>query len=231
MKIALMVLGGLVLLGLAAMAVFVFYVQNVETPAYRVVTQEGDFEIRDYPPLVVAEVRRQGPRQEALRAGFGPLARYIFAEERGGERISMTAPVTQQRPERISMTAPVTAQALPDMAQGDDWAVRFIMPARYGLEQLPAPAGSDVRLSEVPPRRVAAIRFSGRASDELIASQEEALRAWLAARDLTPAAPAIYAFYNDPFTPGFLRRNEVLIDLAEAPAGVGASSPEAGAKP
>ena len=219
MKIALMVLGGLVLLGLAAMAVFVFYVQNVETPVYRVVAQEGDFEVRDYPPLVVAEVRRQGPRQEALRAGFGPLARYIFAEERGGERISMTAPVTQQRPERISMTAPVTAQALPDMAQGDDWAVRFIMPARYGLEQLPAPAGSDVRLSEVPPRRVAAIRFSGRASDELIASQEEALRAWLAARDLTPAAPAIYAFYNDPFTPGFLRRNEVLIDLAEAPAG------------
>jgi DNA gyrase inhibitor GyrI len=231
MKIALMVLGGLVLLGLAAMAVFVFYVQNVETPVYQVVAQEGDFEVRDYPPLVVAEVRRQGPRQEALRAGFGPLARYIFAEERGGERISMTAPVTQQRPERISMTAPVTAQALPDVTQGDDWAVRFIMPARYGLEQLPAPAGSDVRLSEVPPRRVAAIRFSGRASDELIASQEEALRAWLAARGLTAAAPAIYAFYNDPFTPGFLRRNEVLIDLAEAPAGVGASSPGAGAKP
>ncbi len=217
MKIALMVLGGLVLLGLAAMAVFVFYVQNVETPAYRVVTQEGDFEVRDYPPLVVAEVRRQGPRQEALRAGFGPLARYIFAEERGGER--------------ISMTAPVTAQTLPDVAQGDDWAVRFIMPARYGLEQLPAPAGSDVRLSEVPPRRVAAIRFSGRATDELIASKEEALRAWLATRGLTAAAPAIYAFYNDPFTPGFLRRNEVLIDLAEAPAGVGASSPGAGAKP
>ncbi|MBK8639848.1 MAG: heme-binding protein [Chromatiaceae bacterium] len=270
MKIALMVLGGLVLLGLVAMAVFVFYVQNVETPAYRVVTQEGDFEVRDYPPLVVAEVRRQGPRQEALRAGFGPLARYIFAEERGGERISMTAPVTQQRPERISMTAPVTAQAippaarpagapeataqtsdpavtsgatppaaapattaeaLPDVAQGDDWAVRFIMPARYGLEQLPAPAGSDIRLSEVPPRRVAAIRFSGRASDELIASKEEALRAWLAARDLTAAAPAIYAFYNDPFTPGFLRRNEVLIDLAEAPARADSSSPGAGVKP
>jgi DNA gyrase inhibitor GyrI len=264
MKIALMVLGGLVLLGLAAMAVFVFYVQNVETPVYRVVTQEGDFEIRDYPPLVVAEVRRQGSRNEALRAGFGPLARYIFAEERGGERISMTAPVTQQRPERISMTAPVTAQVIPPAARpagapqataqpsgpamppqaataalpqatqapgGDDWAVRFIMPAQYQLEQLPAPAGSEVRLSEVPPRRVAAIRFSGRASDELIASQEEALRAWVASRNLTPAAPAIYAFYNDPFTPGFLRRNEVLIDLAEAPAGVGASSPEAGAKP
>ena len=284
MKIALMVLGGLVLLGVAAMAVFVFYVQNVETPAYQVVTQAGDLEVRDYPRLVVAEVRRQGPRQEALRAGFGPLARYIFAEERGGERIGMTAPVTQQRPERISMTAPVTAQvvmpaatatldaasAVPPQAGGptlpakatppattqaetgaaptqavppataavtqagdggEDWAVSFIMPARYGLEQLPAPAGSDVRLGEVPPRRVAAIRFSGRASDELIASKEAELRAWLEVRGLTPAAPAIYAFYNDPFTPGFLRRNEVLIDLAEAPAGADPSAPGAGAKP
>lgn len=306
MKIALIVLGGLVLLGVAAMAVFVFYVQNVETPAYQVVTQAGDLEVRDYPRLVVAEVRRQGPRQEALRAGFGPLARYIFAEERGGERIGMTAPVTQQRPERISMTASVTAQVvmpaatappatfgaasaapaqaggptLPAKATppattqaetgaaptqpattqaetgaastqaaplaavppataaatqardgGEDWAVRFIMPARYGLEELPAPAGSDVRLSEVPPRRVAAIRFSGRASDELIASKEAELRAWLEIRGLTPAAPAIYAFYNDPFTPGFLRRNEVLIDLPEAPAGADPSGPGAGAKP
>lgn len=292
MKIALMVLGGLVLLGVAAMAVFVFYVQNVETPTYQVVTQAGDLEVRDYPRLVVAEVRREGPRQEALRAGFGPLARYIFAQERAGERISMTAPVTQQRPERISMTAPVTAQvvmpaataptatrdaasAVPPQATalalpakvtppattqgetgaaptqaassaavppataaatqardgGEDWAVRFIMPARYGLEQLPTPAGSDVRLSEVPPRRVAAIRFSGRASDEMIASKEAELRAWLEDRGLTPAAPAIYAFYNDPFTPGFLRRNEVLIDLAEAPAGADPSAPGAGAKP
>lgn len=105
------------------------------------------------------------------------------------------------------------------------------MPARYGLEELPAPAGSDVRLSEVPPRRVAAIRFSGRASDELIASKEAELRAWLEIRGLTPAAPAIYAFYNDPFTPGFLRRNEVLIDLPEAPAGADPSGPGAGAKP
>ncbi len=320
MKIALMVLGGLALLGVAAMAVFVFYVQNVETPAYQVVTQAGDLEVRDYPRLVVAEVRRQGPRQEALRAGFGPLARYIFAEERAGERIGMTAPVTQQRPERISMTAPVTAQVVTPAATappatfgaasaappqaggptlpakatppattqaetgaastqpattqaetgaaptqpattqaetgaastpatpsapvplataaatqardgGEDWAVRFIMPARYGLEQLPAPAGSEVRLSEVPPRRVAAIRFSGRASDELIASKEAELRAWLEDRGLKAAAPAIYAFYNDPFTPGFLRRNEVLIDLAEAPAGADPSAPGAGAKP
>ena len=64
----------------------------------------------------------------------------------------------------------------------------FIMPARYRLDQLPAPAGAEVHLREVPPRRTAAIRFKGRADDALIASKEIELRAWMAAPRLTPAA-------------------------------------------
>jgi DNA gyrase inhibitor GyrI len=208
MKILPIGLGVLIVLGVAALAVFVFVVQNVEQPVYRVVDQEGDLEVRDYPSLVVAEVRREGSRREALGAGFGPLARYIFGKERAGEQISMTAPVTQQRAEAIAMTAPVTQAR----GRGGDWAVRFIMPARYRLDQLPAPAG-DVRLAEVPARRVAAIRFSGRATDDQIAAKESELRAWLAQRRLTAASTPVYAYYNDPLTPGFLRRNEVLIDL------------------
>ena len=148
MKILLIGLGVLTLLGVAALAVFVFVVQNVEQPVYRVVEQEGALEVRDYPSLVMAEVRREGSRREALGAGFGPLARYIFGKERAGEQISMTAPVTQQRTETIAMTTPVTQAR----GAGGDWAVRFIMPARYRLDQLPAPAG-DVRLVELPARR------------------------------------------------------------------------------
>lgn len=222
MKILLIGLGVLTLLGVAALAVFVFVVQNVEQPVYRVVEQEGALEVRDYPSLVMAEVRREGSRREALGAGFGPLARYIFGKERAGEQISMTAPVTQQRTETIAMTTPVTQAR----GAGGDWAVRFIMPARYRLDQLPAPAG-DVRLVELPARRVGAIRFSGRATDEQIATKESELRAWLAERRLTAASTPVYAYYNDPLTPGFLRRNEVLIDLApeREPA------PEPGATP
>ena len=213
MKIALIVLGVLLLLAVAAMAVFVFVVQNVEQPAYESITHDGAFEVRDYPRLVVAEVRRGGPRREALSAGFGPLARYIFAKERASERISMTAPVTQSR----------------DPA--GDWAVRFIMPASYDLDKLPAPAGTDVRLSEVAPRRVAAIRFSGSATDELMACKEAELRAWLAARGLTPATAPVYAYYNDPFTPGFLRRNEVLVDLTEGLGTKATPAPVTGVTP
>jgi hypothetical protein len=216
MKTLLLIVGVVAVLGIVAMAVFVFVVQNVETPDYVTVESDGAFEIRDYPALVVAETTRAGARREALGAGFGPLARYIFAKERAGEKIAMTAPVIQQRPEvqaeRIAMTAPVIQSPTGE----DAWSVRFIMPSGYSLDALPAPATSEVRLREIPAQRRAAVRFSGSTTDAALAEQEAALRAWMAARGLTASGPAVYAYYNDPFTPGFLRRNEVLIDV-EAP--------------
>ncbi len=219
MKTALVVIGVLALLGVAAMAVFVFVVQNVEQPRYAVLRQDGAFELRTYPPLVSAEVRRHGSRREALSAGFGPLARYIFAKERAGERIAMTAPVTQERREQIGLTSPVAEEPI----GGGDWAVRFFMPAGYDLDRLPAPARADVRLIRIPARRVATVRFSGAMTDELIAARESALRTWMTARGLSPAAGPTYAYYNDPLTPGFLRRNEVMIEVAD-----GASTQSAG---
>jgi DNA gyrase inhibitor GyrI len=217
LKLIVMVLGGLALLAVVGLLVFVYVIQNVEQPAYRVVEQQGRFELRDYPTLVVAEVRREGSRQQGLSDGFGPLARYIFAKERAsdddGERIAMTAPVVQQAlaPDaRIAMTAPVTQTRTDD----ETWAIRFIMPSQYRLTDLPAPAGKDLQLTEIPARRVAAIRFSGRTTDALIAEQEQALLQWLDTRGLKPAGAPVYAYYNDPFTPGFLRRNEVMIDIA-----------------
>jgi hypothetical protein len=213
MKALLLIVGVVAVLGIVAMAVFVFVVQNVETPEYVAVDSDGAFEIRDYPALVVAETTRTGARREALGSGFGPLARYIFAKERAGEKIAMTAPVIQQRPddgaERIAMTAPVIQSA----AGEDAWTVRFIMPSGYSLDKLPEPATSEVRLREIPAGRRVAVRFSGSTSDAAFAEQETALRAWMASRGLTAAGPAVYAYYNDPFTPGFLRRNEVLIDV------------------
>ncbi|MBK1709356.1 SOUL family heme-binding protein [Marichromatium gracile] len=212
MKFVLILIGAMAVLGVVAMAVFVFVVQNVETPDYRVVERDETIEIRDYPALIVAEVRRDGDRRAALSAGFGPLAGYIFAKEREGESVSMTAPVTQTpADEPIAMTVPVTQT--PTDAAGQ-WAVRFIMPARYDLDSLPAPAGETVRLRALEPRRVAAIRFSGRATDALIAEQESRLRAWLETRGLAVAGAPTYAYYNDPLTPGFLRRNEVMLELA-----------------
>lgn len=175
---------------------FIYMTSNVPTPAYTVIETAGEIELRDYPELIVAEITTNGTRGEAVRAGFSPLAGYIFAKERAGDKIAMTAPVTQQA------------------GDGNGWTVQFIMPEGYTLETLPRPAGSEVRLDSEPPMRRAAIRFSGSWSDESFAEQEASLRAWLDQRDLAPQGPPIYAYYNDPFTPGFMRRNEVLFNVA-----------------
>ncbi len=213
MKLFIILLGSALVVGIIAMLVFVYVIQNVEKPDYQVVAQDGDFELRDYPPLVVAEVSGSGSRQQSLSQGFGPLARYIFAKERGGERIAMTAPVQQRAvatDAKIAMTAPVTQTP----AEDGSWTVQFIMPAEYGLEDLPAPGNAEVNLQQIPERRIAAVRFSGRTNDQAIAEQQARLEAWLAERGLEPRGEPIYAYYNDPFTPGPLRRNEVLFEVS-----------------
>jgi hypothetical protein len=180
----------------AGLALFWFIqTRNVEIARYEVLEADGAIEIRAYPALVVAEVERNGSRDQAVRAGFGPLARYIFAREREGEKIAMTAPVTQK-------------------AEGGTWTIQFIMPSAYDLARLPSPSGTDVTLRQLPPAKRAAIRFSGWWSDELFREKDEALRAWLATKGLSTSGTPTFAYYNDPFTPGFLRRNEILYDLA-----------------
>ena len=193
----------------------VYYVNNVEHPLYTVVIADGDIEIRAYPGLVVAEVTRSGDRKGAVNTAFSPLADYIFAKRRGGESIAMTAPVTQER-RSIAMTAPVTQERASESPDGTSWRVRFIMPSQYTLESLPKPADADVELREVQPARRAAIRFSGIATDELVAGKERSLREWLAGRGLSSDGPATFAYYNAPFTPGPMRRNEVWIEIPDA---------------
>ena len=97
---------GLVALIIGLVAFWYVQTRNVEVARYDVIERDGDIEIRAYPALVVAEVTRTGNRDEAVRSGFGSLAGYIFAKERPGEKIAMTAPVTQ-RADRTLMDDPV----------------------------------------------------------------------------------------------------------------------------
>jgi hypothetical protein len=185
-------------LAVAAGLILFWYVQtrNVEIARYQVIESDGPIEIRDYPALVAAEVTRSGSRDLAVRSAFGALAGYIFAKDRGGEKIAMTAPVTQTE-------------------AGGSWTIRFIMPSASSLDRLPKPAGADVRLLDLPPARRAAIRFSGWWSDALFDEKNAELLAWMKKKGLAPSGPPTLAYYNDPFTPGFLRRNEVLYDVKQ----------------
>lgn len=194
---------------LAGFAGYFFYEKATEQPPYTVLFSDGRFELREYPELLVAQVVHRANRRKALTEGFTDLAGYIFAKSRGGEKIPMTAPVMQDR-EKIAMTAPVVQEN----AGEDEWRTRFVMPSKYNRETLPTPP-AGVSISEIPSRRMAAVRFSGTGEDRELAEREAELRRWIKVRGLKADGPAEYAFYNSPFIPGPLRRNEVLIAVAD----------------
>lgn len=180
----------------------------IETPSYAVEAKQGPIEIRAYAPLLAAEVRVSGERRAAINRGFRVLADYIFGANTAAAKVAMTAPVTQSAAQKIDMTAPVT-----QTEAGGGWVVRFIMPAEYTLQTIPRPNDPSVALVEEPQRRFAAIRFSGTASEETLARKENDLRDYLAANGLQASGPPQYAFYDPPWTPPFLRHNEVLLPL------------------
>ncbi len=186
---------------------------QVEQPPYRVIEQQGDIELRDYPSMIVAETEVAGSRQAAINAGFRTIADYIFGNNTSAQKVAMTAPVLQQAGEKIAMTAPVTQQGA-----GDSWRVRFIMPASYTLASLPRPKNPAVVLRELPGQRYAVIRFSGLAGEDSLRRRTESLRAFLASRQIGAVGQPSYAFYNPPWTLPFMRRNEVLIAVGSSAA-------------
>ena len=188
-------------------AFYVLQERQTEEPDFRALKTEGDFQIRDYPAITVAETVVQGPRQAALREGFGRIADYIFAKSRAGEKIAMTVPVTQDSGDPMASDPPL----FDDELEGA-WRTRFVMPAGRSTENLPeAPDG--IELVDLAPRKVAAVSFPGRADDVMLAEQEDRLRGWLARNGEKSEAEPEYAFYNSPMIPGPLRRNEVWLAL------------------
>jgi hypothetical protein len=199
------------LLGLLwALFVFGGVAMATEEPRFSVAMHEGDFEVRDYPALVVAEVSVSGSRDEASNAGFRLLAAYIFGGNTRRESIAMTAPVVQERAtgETIAMTAPVTQSG----ADGA-WVVRFTMPAAYTLETLPAPNDARVRLVPVPAQRYAVVRFSGLARPDDVERRTGALRTFMEQHQLRAVGASSLARYDPPWTLWFMRRNEVWIPV------------------
>lgn len=178
-------------------------------PRYQLVTREGDFEIRDYAPHIIAEVVVPEGRGDPANIGFRPLARYIFGDNQPRAKIAMTAPVTRQATgQTIAMTAPVTRQDA-----GAAWKVHFIMPEGSSLATLPIPNDPAVRLFEQPAQRYGVIRFSGFGSPATMDEKGQRLRAWLEQRQLTPVGAPIHASYDPPWTAPFLRRHEVWLAI------------------
>lgn len=199
------IIAGVVLLGAALWGPIA---SNVEQAKYSIVDSEGAFEIRDYSPMIVAEVQVSGERESAINQGFRMIADYIFGNNTSAQKVAMTAPVTQQLNERIAMTAPVTQQGT-----GDKWKVRFVMPSAHTIATLPKPNNAEVKLEEIPGKRFAVNRFSGITGEASIKQHTEELNKFIDTRKLNVVSAPTYAFYNPPWTLPFLRRNEIMIEV------------------
>jgi DNA gyrase inhibitor GyrI len=182
-------------------------------PSWHSVRQDGDIEIRDYDPMIVAEVNTAGERYAAINAGFKILAGYIFGGNTTRTKVAMGAPITQEagtKGENLAMTAPVTQEASENQ---DEWKVRFVMPTGYTLETLPIPNDPQIKFEEIPAHRTAVIQFSGFNTDENLSDHLTLLREWLSRNNIVPIGKPTYAFYNPPWTLPFLKRNEVMVKI------------------
>ena len=182
-----------------------------EEAEYDVVQHDGDFEMRDYAPQVVAEVVVSGSFSRAGNSAFRPLFNYISGDNTVKAKIAMTAPVSQTaNSQDIAMAAPVGQRD-----NGDDWVVSFMMPAKFNMDTIPKPTDPEVKLREIPAQRMAVVRYSGRWTKKRYQSHLEALLTWVAENDLVVTGEPVFARYNGPFTPWFMRRNEILLPVAE----------------
>lgn len=167
----------------------------VEQAKYEVLRKIGKIEIRRYPPLILAMVQGYGD------GGFNMLFRFITGNNRQKSNLNMTAPVISQQ---IGMTTPVLSES---------GSIAFIMPEGFSLETTPEPLDDRVKILEVHERAVAALRFSGRWSNSLLKRKSRELLKELENAGMKTVGQVFSMRYNGPFTPWFLRRNEVAIEL------------------
>jgi hypothetical protein len=168
-----------------------------ETVSYEVTGTEGGIEFRLYPALVLATVDDPGDD-----SGFSALFSYITGNNRAQGKIPMTAPVITA--EKIPMTAPVIS---------DTRTMSFVMPAGKDRNELPEPLDPRVQLLTIPQREMAVIRFGGYAEKDEVASYTSRLLEGLKKSGIPIAGGPVLMRYNAPWTPGFLRRNEVAVEV------------------
>ena len=187
----------------------------LEKPGYKVLYQEGKLEYRLYQPYIVAETEVVGEEsyKAASNEGFMRLFRYISGGNIDQASIAMTAPVQRHRvSEDIAMTAPV--QRLPT-TQG--WKVAFMLPSQYAIDDAPVPVDPRVVIRPMPERLMAVLRYSGRWTERNLVKYEQRLRERLQEHGIEVMGVIESAAYNPPFTPPFMRRNEIMVKVEGYP--------------
>ena len=167
-----------------------------EEPDYIVLKKESEIEIRQYKNFLTASIDMEGDRKEAIGKGFRSLFQYISGENKNKESISMTIPVMQKS------------------SGNNKWNISFVVPKKFDLKNVPQPDNINIQIKNSLNLKVIAITFSGLFSDGNIEENETKLRNYIKERGIQIEEPAIFAVYNAPWIPWFLKRNEVMFQLA-----------------
>jgi hypothetical protein len=184
-----------------------------EQQPYLTLRTESDFELRRYPQHVVAEVTVRADFDDAGNRAFSYLFGYISGDNTAKQKLAMTSPVVQSPgSQTIEMTAPVLQRPGED---GASHVIAFVLPATLTEASAPVPSRAEVSLRTVPEALVAAITYSGRWTQARYDEHCAALIAAIAAAGLTALSEPRFARFDPPYKPWFLRRNEVLVDVAE----------------
>lgn len=199
----------------AALLLGVSTAAAVDEPAHTRVWARDGLELRRYAAYVVAEVEVEGDFRRAGNLAFRPLFNFISGANVERRQIPMTAPVTQAPGRRIPMTAPVTQQPAGERGR---YRVGFVMPAGMTLAETPLPTDPRITLREVPERSVLVWRYGGSWNAQRYAEAEASLLAGLESAGLEAVGDPVWARYDGPMTPWFMRRNEVMVDVAGAPS-------------
>jgi len=158
---------------------------------YKVMRSSGKFEVRDYPALTVVETPTASGGGEA-DGSFNRLFRFITGGNEAKQKIAMTTPVFMS-------------------GGGTNEAMAFVMPAKLKAGDVPKPADEQVRVRELEAGRFAVLRYSGVRNLDKEAQSLERLRTWMKMEGLKELSPPLYGYFDPPWTPGFLRRNEVML--------------------
>lgn len=195
----------LVLQGVAAMA--------YEEPDYDVVRSTDVYEVRRYAPYLVAEVDVEGSFRGAGNKAFRILAGYIFGDNQPRTKMNMTVPVESAAVgQTMNMTVPVESRSA---GAGDEptYTYAFVMERAYTMDSLPTPDDDRIRLVERPARTMAVVRYSGTWSASKFGKKTDELLAALREDGVDVIGDPVFARYNGPLTPWFLRRNEVMVEV------------------
>ncbi|KAL2610743.1 hypothetical protein R1flu_029316 [Riccia fluitans] len=199
---------------------FLMTVPDLETIPYRVISKKERYQIREVESYLIAETDMPGTSGfDFMGSGqaFNTLADYLFGKNKRRETMEMTTPVLTRRKEsqsqKMEMTTPVLTQK---PSSTESWRMAFLLPSKFNEENLPIPENSSVKIRRVPAKLVAVTAFSGYVTDNLVKQKEGELRRALQKDGLVRVKDSVQpeiAQYNPPFTPPFMRRNELSVEV------------------